>query len=218
MPSSDFASHDPDFSREQIDQCVRIIDGLREINCKIVRLGGSLDALTSMADQVDVLLESLDEVTQKRAIESFRFEFDLGDPNNVIPFNPATGAFNPIAPRLEMALEGKKLVARCEFSNCYESAPDTVQGGMVAAIFDQLLAYCIMAEGKTGPTIWIKVTYLKPTPINEALRFEGAVDSIEGKKFWVKGVCYRGDELVSEAEGLILGAYDITPIGGATEE
>jgi acyl-coenzyme A thioesterase PaaI-like protein len=214
MPASDFSSSDPDFSQKQEEQCARIIDGLRQINTKIVRLGGSLDALTSTADRIEALLESLDEVTQARAMESYRFEFDLDHPNNVIPFNPATGEFNPIAPKLKMALAGKKLVAHCEFSNCYESAPDTVQGGMVAAVYDQVLAYSVMVEGSTGPTIWMRVSYLKPTPINEPLRFECAVDSIDGRKFSVKGSCHHGDEKVSEAEGLILGAYDIPQAGG----
>jgi acyl-coenzyme A thioesterase PaaI-like protein len=215
MPFSDFSTHDPDFSHEQVDQCARIIEGLRAINTRIVRLGGSLEDLTSVADRVEALLESLSPVTARRAIESYRYEFDPGHPNNVIPFNPATGEFNPLAPALKVALEGNALVAHCEFSNCYESAPDTVQGGMVAAIYDQLLAYAIMVEGKTGPTLWLKVNYVKPTPINEQLRFECAVESIDGRKYSVKGSCRLGDETVSQAEALILGVYDIPQKGAA---
>ena len=41
------------------------------------------------------------------------------------------------------------------------------------------------AENVTGPTLWLKVSYLKPTPINEPLRFECRVDSVDGKKFSV---------------------------------
>jgi hypothetical protein len=214
MPAADFSSHDPDFSREQEDQCARIVAGLRKVSSKIVRLGGSLDALTSTADQVEALLASLDGVTQARAMESYRFAFDLDRPNDVLPFNPATGEFNPVAPSLKMSVERKKLLIHCEFPNCYESAPDTVQGGMVAAVYDQLLAYAVMVEGLTGPTLSIRVNFLKPTPINEPLRFEAAVDSIDGKKYSVKGSCYRGEEKVTEAEALILGAYELTLLGG----
>ncbi len=217
MPASDFASHDPDFSQEQIDQCTRIIDGVRKINSKIVRLGGSLDALTSAGDRVDALLESLDEVTQARALESYRFEFDLEKPNRVLPFNPATGEFNPIAPPMEMFLEGDTLVANCTFSNCHESAPDTVQGGLVATVFDELLAFAMMARGKAGPTLWLKVTYLKPAPISESLRFEADVVDIDGKKFTARGTCYHGDKKISEAECLMLGSYDI-PLTGKDPE
>lgn len=213
MPSSDYASHDPDFSQAQIDQCARIIDGIRDINARIVRLGGSLEELTAAAGRIEALRDSLEPVMRARAIESFRFEFDHADPNNVIPFNPATGRFNPLAPKLDMSLEGKKLVAQCEFSNCHESAPDTVQGGMVAAVYDQLLSYAIMVEGFVGPTMWIKVDYLKRTPINEGLRFEAETVSVDGKEWSVRGSCHRGDTKISEAEGVILGAYEIKQAG-----
>ena len=217
MPASDFASHDPDFSREQADQCRRIVDGLRKINTKIVRLGGSLDALTSTADRVDALLSSLDEVTQARAMESYRFEFDPSDPNGVLPFNAATGEFNPLAPTVEMAMEGETLVADCRFANCHESAPDTVQGGLVAAVFDELLAIAMMSRGKAGPTLWLKVTFLKPAPLCETLRFAVDVDAIDGKKFAGSGSCYHGDRKISEVECLMLGSYDIPIVGGAPE-
>ena len=217
MPASDFASHDPDFSQEQIDQCERIIDGVRSINSKIVRLGGSVDDLTSAGDRIDALLESLDEVTQARALESYRFEFDPKDPNAVLPFNPATGEFNPIAPTMEIAVEGNKLVADCRFSNCHESAPDTVQGGLVATVFDELLAIAMMGKGKAGPTLWLKVTFLKPAPLCETLRFEVDVEAIDGKKFAGRGSCYHGDKKITEVECLMLGAYDIPIVRGNPE-
>jgi hypothetical protein len=217
MPASDFSSHEPDFSPEQTEQCARIVTGLRKINSRIVRLGGSLEALTDTADQVENLLAALDPVTQTRAMESYRFAFDRDRPNDVLPFNPATGEFNPLAPPLAMSVEGKKLVIHCEFPNCYESAPDTVQGGMVTALYDQLLAYAVMLEGLTGPTLSIRVKFLKPTPINEPLRFEACVDSIEGKKYSVQGCCYRGEEKITEAEALVLGAYELALTGGDHE-
>lgn len=213
MPSIDFSTHDPDFSPAQEQQCARIVASVRKLNNRILRLNGTLEALTEAADQIDVLLQSLESVSATRAMESYRFAFDLDEPNNVIPFNPATGRYNPLSPELDMKVDGKRLVTSCTFANCHESGPDIVQGGMVAAVYDQLLAYATMIHGVTGPTLWLKVSYLKPTPINEELRFECVVDSIDGKKFTVSGSCYRGDEKVTEAQALMLASYDI-PVGG----
>jgi predicted thioesterase len=72
----------------------------------------------------------------------------------------------------------------------------------------------IMVHGFTGPTLWIKVSYLKPTPINVPLRFEAAVEEVDGKKFSVKGACFQGDEKITEAEGSILGSYELPVTGG----
>jgi acyl-coenzyme A thioesterase PaaI-like protein len=209
MPPIDYTSSDPEFNQAQADQCVRIIEAIRKINAKVLHLGGSLEALTAAADRAEALFESLDEVTGARAIDSYRGTFDLGDPNNVLPFNPATGVLNPLAPKLEMAIDGKRVVTYCEFSRCHEGGPDTAHGGMIAALYDQLLAYATMLEGKTGPTVWLKVTYLKPTPVNERLRFETAVTAVNGRKYAVAGSCYRDGVKLSEAEGLMLGAYDV---------
>jgi hypothetical protein len=217
MPGSDFASQDPNFTPEQEAQCARIVDGLRKVNTRIVRLGGSLESLKSAADRVEALLDSLDEVTESRALVTYKFPFDLDAPNDILRFNPATGRYNPVAPKLEMDVEGEKLVIRCEFPNCYESAPETVQGGVVSAVYDQLLAYTCMVGGFTGPTLWIKVSYLEPTPINVPLRFEAVVDEIHGKKFSVKGVCFQGDERITEAEGMILGSYELPVTGGSDD-
>ncbi|TFH22736.1 MAG: hypothetical protein E4H03_07770, partial [Myxococcales bacterium] len=110
MPISDFGSHDPEFSADQVAQCARIVNALREIGTKVVRLSGSVEELAAAADRVEALSASLDAVTQSRAMETFRFQFDLNDPNTIMPFNPATGAFNPVAPNLDMKVEGERLV------------------------------------------------------------------------------------------------------------
>jgi acyl-coenzyme A thioesterase PaaI-like protein len=216
MPAGDFSTHDPNFSPEQEEQCARIVAGVRALNSKVVRLAGTREALSAAADRVEALLASLDEVTQIRAMESYRFAFDLDRPNDVIPFNPATGALNPLSPHLSVHMEGSTLVAICTYANCFESAPDTVQGGMVAAVYDQLLAYATMVAGVTGPTLWLRVAYLKPTPIGEPLRFECRVEPSEGKKFTAKGTCYRGPVKISEAEALILASYEIELKGEQT--
>lgn len=209
MPASDYGAHDPEFSDEQIEQCARIVGAVRELNDKIIRLSGSVADLSAAADRIEALSAALEGVTGDRAMETFRFQFDAADPNGVMPFNPATGPFNPVAPEMRMFLEGDKLVAEFAFSPRYESGPDAVQGGMVAAFYDQLLAFVVMAAGKTGFTASLKVDYLKPTPIEQNLRFEGWVESIDGKKYDVRGCCWLGDEKLTEASGLVIGAYDL---------
>ena len=62
MPLSDFGSHDPEFSAQQVAQCARIVDGLREIGTKVVRLGGSVEELAAAADRIEALSAALDAV------------------------------------------------------------------------------------------------------------------------------------------------------------
>lgn len=205
MPASDFGSHDPDFTRAQQDACARVVDAVRTLTDQVLRLNGTTEALDEAAERIAAISASLEPVTTSRALETFRFEFDPGDPNRVMPFNPATGRFNPVAPRVAMRLEEDTLVGELAFPTRHESGPDAVQGGMVAAFYDQLLAYAVMARGRTGPTLSLRVAYLKRTPILEPLRFEARVTAIDGDRYTAIGACFRGDTKVSEAEAVVLG-------------
>ena len=214
MPASDYGSYDPEFTQQQIEQCARIVDAARTINTKLVRLGGSAEDLAAAAERMEALSASLDAVTGSRAMQTFRYEFDTSRPNAVLPFNPATGAFNPVAPPLDMTWADDRMTIELAFAPNYESGPDAVQGGYVAALFDQLFAYTVMAHGKMGFTAWLKVDYVKPTLIERRLRFVGWAEKIDGKKFAMRGTCHDGDVEVSRGEGLILGAYDLPVVDG----
>ena len=214
MPASDYATYDPDFSDGQAAQCRRIVDAVRTLNERVIRLSGSTAELSQAADRVETLITELDAVTGSRAMETFRFQFDAADPNTVMPFNPATGAYNPVAPKMAMRVDGNKLIADFAFTNTYESGPDAVQGGAVASFYDQLLAFVVMANGKTGFTASLKIDYVRPTLINRPLRFEGWVESRVDDKFTTRAECYDEDSVVSKAEALILGRYDMPLVNG----
>ena len=209
MPASDFGSHDPDFTGAQEDACVRIIDAVRALNTQVLRLNGTTDALNAAAERIEAVTASLDSVTEVRSIETFRFEFDPQDPNRVMPFNPGTGRFNPVAPGVAMRMEKDTLVGEFAFSRRYESGPDAVHGGMVSAFYDQLLAMAVMARGRTGPTLSLQVDFLKRTPIEQALRFEACVTEVEGDRFTATGSCYAGDTKVTQARALVLGNIEL---------
>lgn len=213
VPLSDFGAHDPEFTQKQKDACARIVDAVRALNTKVVRLSGSAEELNAAAERIEATTASLGSITERRAIETFHFDFDPDDPNRVMPFNPATGRFNPVAPRVEMRLDGETLVGEFAFPSNYESGPDTVQGGMVAAFYDQLLAFAVMSRGRTGPTLWIRVSYLKRTPIEQPLRFEAEVVEIDQDHYTVRGACFLGDTKVSEAEAAVLAKIDMPLVG-----
>ena len=132
----------------------------------------------------------------------------------IVRLSGSLGSLVSVADWVEALLESLDSVTHCEFSNCYASAPDTVQGGMIAAVYDQPLASAVMAGGRTGPTLWLKMSYRKSTPINQRLRFECAVESIDGEKVSVTGICQCGDEKLSEAQALMLAAYPLEVTGG----
>jgi acyl-CoA thioesterase FadM len=55
----------------------------------------------------------------------------------------------------------------------------------------------------------LTIRYRKPTPLDTELRFEAAVQRVEGRKIFAEGRLYAGDVLTAEAEGIFI-SVDLT--------
>jgi acyl-CoA thioesterase FadM len=53
-------------------------------------------------------------------------------------------------------------------------------------------------------TARLTVQYRNPTPLHTDLRFEGAVDRVEGRKIFASSQLYAGELLTAESEGLFI--------------
>lgn len=130
--------------------------------------------------------------------------FEPGDTNAVLPYSPVSGALNPLAPPVHMRVEGQRLVGEVRFGQAHEGPPRCAHGSIVALVYDQLLALANAIASAAGPTAWLTVRYLQPTPLFEELRFEAWTDRVEGGKVWSRGRCLAGERVVTEAEGLFI--------------
>jgi acyl-coenzyme A thioesterase PaaI-like protein len=93
---------------------------------------------------------------------------------------------------------------------------DIVNGGIIATLIDchslnLAIAHAYRAERRTigsAPLIGyvtgnLNVSYLKPTPINEALELRARIAKVEGRKAWVSCTLSAGGEV--RATGEVLG-------------
>jgi acyl-coenzyme A thioesterase PaaI-like protein len=115
-----------------------------------------------------------------------------------------SGRYSPLAPPVELSVEGSHVVGVVTFASAYEGPPGSVHGGIVAGVYDQLLAFANIVGGVPGPTASLSVQYRRPTPLGVELRFEAWTERAEGRKVWARGTCHVGGEQVSEAEGLFI--------------
>jgi hypothetical protein len=169
---------------------------------------GELPALTGMARALGDALAALPGAQAPEPGAAARY-----DPNR---FNPVSGTCNPVAPPLEMwqvtdgpdGPSGRRTQGRVRFAAAYQGPPGHAHGGMVAAMYDELLGRSQLAAGFTGS---ITVTYRRPTPLHRDLDVAAWVDRADGRKRWVHGTCHLDGVLLTEAEGLF-----IAPRQGAT--
>ncbi len=91
------------------------------------------------------------------------------------------------------------------FGAAYEGPPGHVHGGLVAAMFDELLGFAQQSSGFTGR---LTVHYRRPTPLHQQLQVKAWQEREDGRKRIIKGTCHLGETLLSEAEGLFIAPRD----------
>lgn len=122
--------------------------------------------------------------------------------------SPLRGRLNPIAPPLEIERveepEGLRLVGRTRLSCAYEGPPHGVHGGIVAALFDEILGAAQNLAPPVGVTAKLEVRYRHVTPLDEALRLEAWVKENLERRVTIQASCHAGDLLTATARGLFV--------------
>jgi acyl-coenzyme A thioesterase PaaI-like protein len=180
-------------------------DALRRI---VHRLHGSPapDAeLAAVADELERLADRLDAFPGGSLYEGFSESPLAGrDPHAFFDHSPMLGRANPLAPPIELWVEGDVMCGGATFGAAYEGPPGCVHGGYVAAAFDEVLGSTQSLAGRPGMTARLTINYRSPTPLHTELRFEGRVVEVSGRKTFTAGTLHAGDTLCAESEALFV--------------
>ena len=123
----------------------------------------------------------------------------------VMPYSPISGKRNPIAPPIRMWKAGSGEVrGEVIFSPTYAGPPDSVHGGIIAAVFDEILAMSNVISGKAGFTGTLTIKYRKKTPLNTPIELWGMNVRQDGRKQLCRGEMRVNGEVTASAEGLFI--------------
>jgi acyl-coenzyme A thioesterase PaaI-like protein len=120
------------------------------------------------------------------------------------PYSPIIGRRNPLAPPAVFEARDGRIHGHVTFDAAYTGPPKSVHGGVIAALFDELLGSANLVREVGGMTGTLRIVYRNPSPIGEELRVEGWVDRIEGRKVFACGTLHHGDLLLAEADGIFI--------------
>lgn len=101
-----------------------------------------------------------------------------------------SGDWNPMGIGIEVRRDGDEAVATVTLGPAYEGAPKRSHGGIVAAIFDDVLGCLLRFLQQPAFTGELTVRYLAPTPIEEPLEFRAHVEQVQGRKIDTVGEAY----------------------------
>ena len=189
----------------------RLSDGIRRQIAASVELDANPTRLGELADQATALAEALEASAPGKRVALVESGWQGKSATMAYsPFSPVMGTLNPASLGIEVRPEGTKAVVEIRLGEVVEGGTGLVHGGVIAAIYDEVLAAANNLKKVGGPTVKLAIQYRKPTPLYDVLRFEGWVESIEGRKIKTRGRCLVGDQVVTEAEGLFIG-FDLDP-------
>ena len=182
----------------------RLANAVRGVLHRLVQTSAPVPMIAEAADDLEGIVDRFRAHPNSSIYEGFAEAANAGDPFAFLDHSPMLGHANPLAPPIEIWMEGEQVVGRARFDAAYEGPPGCVHGGYVAAAFDELLGSTQSLSGAPGMTARLTVNYRSPTPLHTELRFVGNLDSVEGRKIHVSGELWAGDVLCAEAEGLFI--------------
>jgi acyl-coenzyme A thioesterase PaaI-like protein len=161
-----------------------------------------LERVADAADRVAGDLESAPR-RERDFLEMKRRMFDVSVPDGeqIVHFDECfvSGPFNPMGIAIEVHRDGEEAVARVRLGPAFEGAPGRAHGGIVAAVFDDVLGYLLTFEQQPGFTGELTVRYHAPTPIAQPLEFRAWLVEREGRKLRTEAVATAGGETVATA-------------------
>lgn len=127
-----------------------------------------------------------------------------GVPHGFISYSPVTGPLNALASMVRLETSDNEITATVTYGSAYEGPPGHLHGGLIAAIFDEVLGFAQALSGAPGMTGRLEVTYRSPTPLHQPLRVTGRFDGVNGRKIMTSGEIRVGDRLCAEAVGTFI--------------
>lgn len=201
----------PPFS-DQWEAKRRVAQAIRELTDVLVTSTPPTEELHAIAESLEIQAQKFAACKRLYGIIEFTRDGGHGGHGEINhELNALGGWSNPLSPRLNMWLEGKKAYGTANCGYAYEGPPGFIHGGFVAAIFDQFLGMAQIAGGNPGMTGTLTIRYYKPTPLNTDIKLEAEVTRTEGRKTFVTGKIRAGED---EAVTATCEALFIRPVNG----
>lgn len=115
-----------------------------------------------------------------------------------------SGEANPMGIAIQPRRVGNEVVADFTLGNAFEGAPARAHGGVVAAIFDDIMGYVLVLERTPAYTGQMTVDYLAPVPIGVPLQTRAWMAERDGRKLWMQAEMTQDDAVIGRARGVFI--------------
>lgn len=130
------------------------------------------------------------------------------DITSIMPYSPVSGRRNPVSPPLRLWRDGDEVRGEAIFNPTFAGPPNSVHGGIIAAVFDEVLAMANVISGTAGFTGTLTVRYHATTPLNTPIELYAVNVRRDGRKQVCTGEMRVDGRVTASAEGLFICAAD----------
>lgn len=96
-------------------------------------------------------------------------------------FHPLALSTTPVFPVIDVEATVGGVAAHMTFGPAHEGPPGLVHGGFISAAFDIVVSAAATEVEPFNVTRWLKIRFLRPTPLGERLTFSAAARPAEGR-------------------------------------
>src|SRR5947209_386408 len=189
---------------------VRAATALRRLGHAIVGHDVPASTFDSITDSVESWLPSIESTPgRSRSVETMKehmFERPPeGAPIGTFPDCVVSGDANPMGLDVQFFREGDEAVSRTVLGPAFEGAPNRAHGGVVAAVFDDLMGFILTIHESPAYTAELTVRYKRPTPVGEEIEFRARLVDRKGRRLHIEAEATDSEGTkIATAEGLFI--------------
>ncbi len=178
----------------------------------LVRIAAELAGLADEAERAGPRTRDVEALTRRM----FTTEVEDGAP--VVHFDECvvSGPWNPLGIGIEVVRRGDDAVAEVVLGTAFEGGPGMAHGGIVAALFDDVLGYLLTLHHVPGFTGELTVHYHRPTPVGVPLTLHGWVVDRVGRRFLTAADARAGGQVVASATATFIEVEAIRRVGSGS--
>lgn len=190
----------------QILALEQLCKSTRQLIENMVQINAPTAEINAFTKDIEAITSKLAGYRNVRPIPHYNLAAACSNANQLLPYSPVSGPYNPIAPPLLMHYDAKlqQVIGKVNCGRAYEGPPAMLHGAVIAGIYDQLFALTSACMAKPGYTIYLNTTFKKPCPLYTELIFTSWVERMTDRKLIIKGQCTLNNAILSEAEGLFI--------------
>jgi acyl-coenzyme A thioesterase PaaI-like protein len=176
----------------------------RELGEALRRLADAAVQTGSGPAELRAAAVAIDEVTSRLARASVRFDMSAEDESYRSQMSLVGGVSHPIAPQLDLHVEGDRGEGLVTVGPVFQGGPGLVHGGVVALLIDHAMGCVAARRDRPAMTVRLSLRYRRPTPLGVPLTVTVELHRTEGRRLYLTATIAAEGEITVEADGVFL--------------